>query len=405
MTPTSRERQAAKVKAQNLLRVSLERSISRIPDEYRKFIMPFFNMACAHNLIEDPLLIEFRLDNNNWLESLYTHYSDFIAQNVNRNNGEELSLAKIRLSSGGSYDISEFFKNDSSKGGLDPLVCLEGEVLRDNLQTVTGLNIYYSELKDRFFKAMQDMIRAVEPTHFTSTSTSAGAGGAGSAQRMRKKDEDLNLTAFTRGSIVEAAATPSTSTKVIRVTPASLYKFTPLLTGLVDTAIQNKVPNGNQFRTIGVNYTNEDELADVMKAAIFYAAREAGISDSDAIEAIKYAKFNGGVSNKYNSTTNKYEVNEDAATSEGKKKFSGICQNFFQKVGLHTGREESAKAVGMRTFRIPDWIVDELQKEIPDQRKLTENQTRRADLFKEKAAEYARFHSSSSRAGGTGGGR
>lgn len=139
---------------------------------------------------------------------------------------------------------------------------------------------------------------------------------------------------------------------------------------------------GNKFRVIDGVYENEDsegnfpntprrEIGQTFIGILQKIAKgEKGDKDlttEQFLAIIDYAKKNGGVTNKYNASSQKYSDNEiselKGVDAQRAKRFSARFQEECRKCGIYTGREgANVKMVGLRLTFIPDDLVDNLKK-------------------------------------------
>ncbi len=135
---------------------------------------------------------------------------------------------------------------------------------------------------------------------------------------------------------------------------------------------------GNKFRVIDGVYKNEGGdnnyyQTDIGRTFIGIlqkiAKGEKGDKDlttEQFLAIIDYAKKNGGVTNKYNASSQKYSNNEiselKGVDAQRAKRFSARFQEECRKCGIYTGREgANVKMVGLRLTFIPDDVVDNLK--------------------------------------------
>lgn len=181
---------------------------------------------------------------------------------------------------------------------------------------------------------------------------------------------------------------PATSISQPNVVRASLHKS---IDQNLSQTIWQTSGRENKFRTIGVKYRNEEEIADVIIAVIHSLTAQIkksypAFAIKDAIETTEYARLHGGVSNLYNQDTDKYSKNSDTSIDLDKIKFSSLAQKEFEKVGLFTDRQGNAKMVGMRLTRIPSYVIKRLKKE--NEEGLEIDETKNQKLLNRKRNEF-----------------
>ncbi len=197
-------------------------------------------------------------------------------------------------------------------------------------------------------------------------------------------EENLLITKSDKNLFIS----PATSISQPNVVRASLHKS---IDQNLSQTIWQTSGRENKFRTIGVNYRNEEEIADVIIAVIHSLTAQIKKSNpafaiKDAIETTEYARLHGGVSNLYNQDTDKYSKNSDTLIDLDKIKFSSLAQKEFEKIGLFTDRQENAKMVGMRLTRIPSYVIERLKKE--NEEGLEIDETKNQKLLNRKRNEF-----------------
>lgn len=138
---------------------------------------------------------------------------------------------------------------------------------------------------------------------------------------------------------------------------------------------------GNKFRVIDGVYENEGGdnnyyQTDIGRTFIGILQKiakgekgekgEKDLTTEQFLAIIDYAKKNGGVTNKYNASSQKYSDNEiselKGVDAQRAKRFSARFQEECRKCGIYTGREgANVKMVGLRLTFIPDDVVDVLK--------------------------------------------
>jgi hypothetical protein len=110
------------------------------------------------------------------------------------------------------------------------------------------------------------------------------------------------------------------------------------------------------FRIVDQNESFDYDLVkNIMVNIVLQAAKDADISDQEAIKAIIYARNNGGISNIYNSETQRYEPNKDLIPLEWRR-FSKIFQDYTKENDILSSKAEK----GLRLTFITSSVLNDL---------------------------------------------